>query len=55
MSLMEKHAIFEKNSIVLLVGILLMVAIGGLVEIVPLFYLKSTIEKVEGVRPYTPL
>ncbi|MDK9696435.1 MAG: cytochrome-c oxidase, cbb3-type subunit II [Siculibacillus sp.] len=55
MSLMEKHAIFEKNSIVLLVGILLMVAIGGLVEIVPLFYLKSTIEKVEGMRPYTPL
>ena len=55
MSLMEKHAIFEKKSIVLLVGILLMVAIGGLVEIVPLFYLKSTIEKVEGVRPYTPL
>lgn len=55
MSLMEKHAIFEKNSIVLLVGILVMVAIGGLVEIVPLFYLKSTIEKVEGMRPYTPL
>jgi cytochrome c oxidase cbb3-type subunit 2 len=55
MSLIEKHAIFEKNSIVLLVGILIMVAIGGLVEIVPLFYLKSTIEKVEGVRPYSPL
>lgn len=55
MSLIEKHAIFEKNSIVLLVGILIAVAIGGLVEIVPLFYLKSTIEKVEGVRPYTPL
>ena len=32
-----------------------MVSIGGLVEIVPLFYLESTIEKVEGVRPYTPL
>lgn len=55
MSMMEKHAVFEKNSIVLLVGILIMVAIGGLVEIVPLFYLKSTIEKVEGMRPYTPL
>jgi cytochrome c oxidase cbb3-type subunit 2 len=55
MSLIEKHAIFEKNSIVLLVGILIAVAIGGLVEIVPLFYLKSTIEKVEGMRPYTPL
>lgn len=55
MSLMDKHGVFEKNSIVLLVGILIMVAIGGLVEIVPLFYLKSTIEKVEGMRPYTPL
>ena len=32
-----------------------MIAIGGLVEIVPLFYLKNTIEKVDGVRPYTPL
>lgn len=55
MSLFNKHAILEKNSILLLVGILLMVAVGGLVEIVPLFYLKSTIERVEGVRPYTPL
>ncbi|MCI4677820.1 cytochrome-c oxidase, cbb3-type subunit II [Rhodoblastus acidophilus] len=55
MSLWNKHAIFEKNSIVLLVGILIVVAIGGLVEIGPLFYLKSTIETVSGVRPYTPL
>src|SRR6185369_1292480 len=35
--------------------VLIVIAIGGLVEIAPLFYLKSTIEKVEGVRPYTPL
>ena len=55
MSLWQKHAIFEKNSIVLVLGILVMIAVGGLVEIVPLFYLKNTIEKVEGVRPYTPL
>lgn len=55
MSVWAKHQIFEKNSIVLLIGILIVVAIGGLVEIVPLFYLKSTIEKVEGMRPYTPL
>jgi len=53
--LFAKHAIFEKNPIVLLLGILLVVAIGGLVEIVPLFYLQSTVEKVEGMRPYTPL
>jgi cytochrome c oxidase cbb3-type subunit 2 len=55
MSLWSKHAIFEKNSIVLLIGVLIVISIGGLVEIVPLFYLKSTIEKVSGVRPYTPL
>lgn len=55
MSLWQKHAIFEKNSIVLVLGILVVIAIGGLVEIVPLFYLKNTIEKVAGVRPYTPL
>ena len=55
MSLWSKHAILEKNSIILVIGILIAIAIGGLVEIVPLFYLKNTIEKVDGVRPYTPL
>ena len=55
MSLFDKHKVFEKNSILLTVGVLVVVAIGGLVEIVPLFYLKSTIETVEGMRPYTPL
>jgi cytochrome c oxidase cbb3-type subunit 2 len=54
-SLWNKHQFFEKNSILLLIGVLIVVAIGGLIEIVPLFYLKSTIEKVEGMRPYTPL
>jgi cytochrome c oxidase cbb3-type subunit 2 len=38
-----------------LICVLIVIAIGGLVEIVPLFYLKSTIEKVDNVRPYTPL
>jgi cytochrome c oxidase cbb3-type subunit 2 len=55
MSVWVKHQVFEKNSIILLLGILVVVAIGGLVEIAPLFYLKSTIETVEGVRPYSPL
>ncbi len=50
-----KHSIIEKNSIIMLVFILIAVSIGGLVEIVPLFFIKSTIEKVEGMRPYTPL
>jgi cytochrome c oxidase cbb3-type subunit 2 len=49
------HAPFEKYSLILLFGILIVVAIGGLVEIAPLFYLKSTVEKVEGMRPYSPL
>lgn len=55
MSVWAKHQVFEKNSIILIIGILLVVAIGGLVEIAPLYYLKSTIETVQGVRPYTPL
>ena len=55
MSIWNKHAIFEKNTIVLIIGVLIMISFGGLVEILPLFYLKSTIEKVEGMRPYTPL
>ena len=54
-SVWDKHKIFETNVVVLILGCLLMVAVGGLVEIAPLFYLKSTIEKVEGVRPYSPL
>ena len=54
MSFWTRHQVFEKNSIILVVGILLVIAIGGLVEITPLFYLKSTIEKVDGMRPYTP-
>ncbi|MBA4333872.1 MAG: cytochrome-c oxidase, cbb3-type subunit II, partial [Methylobacterium sp.] len=54
-SLWSKHKIFETNSIVLIIGVLLVISVGGLVEIAPLFYLKNTIEKVEGMRPYTPL
>ena len=55
MSFWSRHKIFETNSIILILGVLIVISIGGLVEIVPLFYLKSTIEKVEGIRPYTPL
>jgi cytochrome c oxidase cbb3-type subunit 2 len=52
---MFKHAWFERNSIGMLIGVLIVISIGGIVEITPLFYLESTIEKVEGVRPYSPL
>jgi cytochrome c oxidase cbb3-type subunit 2 len=49
------HRWFERHSFILLVGILVVVSIGGLVQITPLFFIESTIERVEGVRPYTPL
>ena len=52
---MSLQSTLEKNSILLVIGVLVVIAIGGLVEITPLFYLNSTIEKAEGVRPYTPL
>lgn len=55
MALMDKHAILEKNATLLLAGSFLVVTIGGIVEITPLFYLENTIEKVEGMRPYAPL
>ncbi|QPC42650.1 cytochrome-c oxidase, cbb3-type subunit II [Kaustia mangrovi] len=49
------HATIEKNATLLLVLSFFVVTIGGIVEIAPLFYLQNTIEKVEGMRPYTPL
>ncbi|GEO85034.1 MULTISPECIES: cytochrome-c oxidase, cbb3-type subunit II [Alphaproteobacteria] len=55
MSILDKHAIIEKNASLLFLGSLLVVSIGGIVEIAPLFYLENTIEKVEGMRPYSPL
>ena len=50
-----RHEKIEKNSFLMLVLILITVSIGGIVEIAPLFYLESTIERVAGMRPYTPL
>jgi cytochrome c oxidase cbb3-type subunit 2 len=52
---MSLQKTLEKNSILLVIGVLMVIAIGGLVEIAPLFYLNNTIEKVAGIRPYTPL
>ncbi len=52
---MFSHATIEKNAILLLVLTLITVSIGGIVQIIPLFTIESTIERVEGVRPYTPL
>src|SRR6056297_1889562 len=55
MNILNKHAILEKNVTLLAIFAFLVVTIGGLVQIVPLFYLENTIEDVEGMRPYTPL
>ena len=45
----------EKNTVALLVMTLITIAIGGLVEIVPLYTIETTVERVQGVRPYSPL
>ncbi|MDR3508753.1 MAG: cytochrome-c oxidase, cbb3-type subunit II [Caulobacteraceae bacterium] len=51
----KHHFWLERHSLLLVIGIIIVISIGGIVEISPLFYLESTIEKVQGVRPYTPL
>ncbi len=50
-----RHETIEKNVILMMVLTLITVSIGGLVQIIPLFTIESTIERVEGVRPYSPL
>src|SRR5579862_712146 len=49
------HAAIERSAFLLLILTLITIAIGGLVEIVPLFTIETTIERVKGVRPYSPL
>lgn len=55
MSLAERHKKLERNITLLAIGTFVAVAIGGIVEIAPLFWIDNTIEEVEGMRPYTPL
>ena len=55
MGILNHHKKIETHATLLLVLSLLVVTIGGLVQIVPLFYLENTIEEVEGMRPYSPL
>jgi cytochrome c oxidase cbb3-type subunit 2 len=55
MDILGKHGVIERNATLLLTLSLAVVCIGGIVEVAPLFYLQNTIEKVEGMRPYTPL
>jgi cytochrome c oxidase cbb3-type subunit 2 len=54
-SFADKHKKLERNVTLLGLASLVVVAIGGIVEIAPLFWIDNTIEKVEGMRPYTPL
>ena len=49
------HARIETNNFLMIVLITLVVAVGGLVEIVPLFFQKSTTQPVEGLKPYPAL
>ncbi|MEQ1901473.1 MAG: cytochrome-c oxidase, cbb3-type subunit II [Devosia sp.] len=55
MGLIERHGAIERNASLLLLLSLAAVAVGGIVEVTPLFFFQNTIEKVEGMRPYTPL
>jgi cytochrome c oxidase cbb3-type subunit 2 len=55
MKFTEQHKKLERNVTLLGVFAFIAVAIGGAVEIAPLFWIDNTIEKVEGMRPYTPL
>jgi cytochrome c oxidase cbb3-type subunit 2 len=49
------HELIEKNNALLIVLIILVIAVGGLVEIVPLYFQRSTTEPVAGLKPYTPV
>ncbi|WP_298804437.1 cytochrome-c oxidase, cbb3-type subunit II [uncultured Lentibacter sp.] len=51
----DKHAVLERNVALLAIFAFLVVTVGGIVQIAPLFWLENTIEDVEGMRPYTPL
>ena len=55
MGFTEQHKKLERNITLLGVFALIAVSIGGAVEIAPLFWIDNTIEKVDGMRPYTPL
>lgn len=50
-----RQEFIERNALLLAILVLVVVAIGGIVEIVPLFTIETTIKRVKGVRPYSPL
>ena len=52
---MSLHQKIERNSLAMVLLIAMVASVGGIIEIAPLFTIENTIEKVEGMRPYTPL
>src|SRR5881394_1795722 len=55
MKISFSHDLIERKSLLMIVLVILVVSVGGLVEIVPLFFQRSTTEPVPGLKPYTPL
>src|SRR5690348_18144736 len=55
MRIHPSHAVIETKAFLLLILTVVTVSIGGLVQIIPLFTIETTIERVKGVRPYSPL
>lgn len=53
--MLKHHGKLERNSVFMVIGIIIVVLIGGIIEIIPLFRMETVIEPVKGVRPYTPL
>lgn len=51
----KHHDKIERSSVLLLILTVIVISVGGLIEIAPLFRKEATLEKVEGMRPYTPL
>ncbi|MGH8617631.1 MAG: cytochrome-c oxidase, cbb3-type subunit II [Burkholderiales bacterium] len=51
----SRHDVIERNMPLMIVLIILVIAVGGLVEIVPLFFQRSTTEPVSGLKPYAAL
>jgi len=49
------HDMIERNQALFIILVILVIAVGGLVEIVPLWFEKSVTEPVAGLKPYTPL
>ncbi len=52
---MKSHQLIEKNVGLLMLLIVAVISVGGLVEIVPLYFQRSTTEPVAGLKPYSPL